>query len=550
MKKIILFLLFSIIYAQQIGYVSVEHNIYNFLQRMSAEKIIDNYNSFELPKSRNKIAAYLKIIYLQKNKLSKIDQQKLKDFLNEFELDVFNSTDKYFKTLNSVSSKNYFEGEKFFYFKNDNKGNSIFINLLGQAESLFSNNGNDSKNANLFVFGGILRGTINGKIGYYIKATNGKFFGNKSLAQEQSYLKYNYKFNRNSQYQTATDYFDQTEGYITYQDKSFQLKLGRDRTHIGYGINKNILGANYPPMDYLALSFHYDFFNYKFLFGKLMGVISKNYISLPKTNMIDKFFVYHKFGINFSKQFYFSFGEIVIYSSRTIDFSYLNPFNFFKSAEHLNQDRDNSLLFLSLENTTFKHFKFYATLLIDDIDFSKIGTGWYGNKTAFDIGLYSSILYKLLPLDFELQYLRTEPYVYTHHIFGNNYSSLNYSLIDPIQPNSSIFNFRLNYFPHHRFNISINFSNSVWGRNIYDVEGNLVKNYGGGFLDGHTTTDSDKVSFLDGNRLFTTDITAKLKYEFLKNYFLEVIGKYRIEQNNSFVEKEFFFSSLNLRVRI
>jgi hypothetical protein len=60
----------------------------------------------------------------------------------------------------------------------------------------------------------------------------------------------------------------------------------------------------------------------------------------------DKFLVYHRIGFNINRHFNFGVGEFIIYGRRGIDLSYLNPFAFYKSIEHSNRDRDNSMLFL------------------------------------------------------------------------------------------------------------------------------------------------------------------------------------------------------------
>ena len=53
---------------------------------------------------------------------------------------------------------------------------------------------------------------------------------------------------------------------------------------------------------------------------------------------------------------------MIVYSNRSMDLSYINPFNFYKSAEHANQDRDNSLLFLDLQNNSLKGISFYGSI--------------------------------------------------------------------------------------------------------------------------------------------------------------------------------------------
>ena len=143
-------------------------------------------------------------------------------------------------------------------------------------------------------------------------------------------------------------------------------------------------------------------------------------------------------------------GEIVIYANRSIDLSYLNPFAFYKSVEHANQDRDNSILFFDLANNSIEGLKFYSTIMLDDIDFGKLGTGWYGNQILLNLGLYSANFYKYIPLEISLQYLRIDPYVFTHRILESNYTNLGFGLGADIPPNSETYILGFKYYFTYR----------------------------------------------------------------------------------------------------
>ena len=82
MKKfILLFLLFSVQLFCQLEYVQVDHRVYDFLERMNYNHLIENYNSFERPKSRKEIAGYLVEVNGNKAALSAVDKELLQRFL-------------------------------------------------------------------------------------------------------------------------------------------------------------------------------------------------------------------------------------------------------------------------------------------------------------------------------------------------------------------------------------------------------------------------------------------------------------------------------------
>ena len=115
MKKIILILVFfaSSGYAQ-IGYVEVNNPIYNFLDRMQSLHVIQNYNSFEIPKTRKVITKHINEIIAVKNKLNSIDAKTLNDFIVEFNFDLSFSTESYYSLFGDTTNSQFFnQKEKF-----------------------------------------------------------------------------------------------------------------------------------------------------------------------------------------------------------------------------------------------------------------------------------------------------------------------------------------------------------------------------------------------------------------------------------------------------
>ena len=91
MKKIFFVLLLSFNLFPQAEYVNVGNRIYDFLERMDNLKLIEHYNSFEIPKTRKEISAFLQQIISNAPQLDEIDRQMLEDFKIEFEYELFGS---------------------------------------------------------------------------------------------------------------------------------------------------------------------------------------------------------------------------------------------------------------------------------------------------------------------------------------------------------------------------------------------------------------------------------------------------------------------------
>lgn len=548
---VLLFLITSVLTAQ-IGYVEINNPIYNYLNRMQSLHVIENYNSFEIPKTRKEITNHLKEIILKKDILNSIDVKTLSDFLVEFEFDLSYTTKNY-SSLFGDTSDSYFlnQNEKFIYVYTDSTKFNSFINFVGSTEGLYSNDKNNSEtsSASLVTFGAEFRGTIFDNFGYYARATNGLQYGNTELASFKSNLRYNYKYNSDHD---SSKFFDETIGYLSAEFDYIKFKIGRDRVNIGYGISKSIMDSYSPQMDYLSLQLNYSIFNFSFLHGKLFGKTSykSNKVSGTQKIINDKYIAYHRLGINFSKHLHIGFGETIIYANRNIDISYLNPFNFYKSVEHANQDRDNAMLFVDFRNNSFKGLTVFGTILIDDVDFSKFGTDWYGNKFVYDFGFTYEPFPESFPLTIGMQYLRIDPYVYAHRFDDNNYTSMDIGVGPNIQPNSGSCFFNIKYKPHYRIELEMSYQFINHGANEVDSNGNVIVNYGGDILVGHRMSDSDDVVFLDGIEEKTDHFIFTAKYEPIKNYlFTFKTDIIKIDKKN-ITEVNQIIANLILSIRI
>lgn len=513
LKKIFIILFFTLPIAvfSQAEYVPVANPVYSFLERMDALHFIKDYDSFQKPKTRKAIAEYLKQVELKKTELDLTDKNILLDLRSEFSFEMFETTYTYQSLLDGEKYDPFSQKEKFFYFNSGKKGN-LFINLTADGDFIYNNQAYLSNlTGKLLNAGGIIRGTLMNTFGFYIQGSNGFSMGSKTAALQKKELEYNYKFNETPE-QT---FFDDNEGHLSLDFDWINLKFGRDRLLLGYGENKVLLSDNSPKYDYLQLQFNYGIFSFFSFHGKMLGQNSYagDTITGGVSVLKEKYMAYHRLGFNLSDNFTLGAGEIVIYGERPMEFSYLNPFNFYKSVEHNNRDRDNAMIFFDLENRSIKGLKLFATLLIDDINYGKIGTGWFGNQTLWDIGLSSYNLYNIIPIDFHFEYTRVEPFVFTHRLPNNNFTNFGYGLSSVLAPNSELFFSKINYRLSHRFEVSFSFSFTVHGANYLDNNGDIIKNVGGDLSVGHRNGDAETVKFMDGVKQYFRRTSVDIYYE-------------------------------------
>ncbi len=522
MKKILVIVcLLSISIFAQDDYIPVGHPIYNFLERMEALHIIKGYNSFELPKPRKEIAKYLKEVIKNKKELNNVDSKMLKDFETEFEFALYGTLNNTQALFNGTGYDLFSQKNKYVYSYNKPGKASLFVNLLGEGDFINQKIYADSSGGGSTAYGiigGQIEGTFLNHFGFFIKGTDGNVFGNKQVARLVPDIEENFKFNLDP----AAAFFDETEGYFTADYDMFRIKFGRDKMQIGYGPVKSIIDDIAPAFDYIGLNINYGFFTFSYFHAKILGTsyFQPDSITGGINVVPEKYLGYHRIGFNLSNDFNFGVGEMIIYGDRSLDLSYLNPFAFYKSVEHSNQDRDNSFLFFDVNNKSIKGLKIYSTLLIDDMDFGKLGTGWYGNQTLFDLGIYSANLYNVLPLDIRLEYTKIDPYVHTHRTGSTNFTTNGYNLGSFLQPNSELFLAQLDYQLNYRTSISANFSYVIHGANPVLPDGTII-NVGGNENLGHRLQDSNTVRFLDGDLEYSRIFTGIVSYEpYRQIYFL------------------------------
>lgn len=511
MKKILFALIISFSLFAQAEYVNIGSPVYEFLNRMHNLGVIVKYNQFETPKSRSEIAAFLQQVILSINLLDDSDRRLIEDFKVEFEYELYKTDNHAASILGSKEYDILADQEKYLLHFVDESKMTMYINLLAEGEFIIGQNKEDGTNSALLMnVGGELRGTVLNKVGFYLRGTNGVASGNRNTTLVKKELQYNFKFNE----KLDERFFDETQAYITADFDLLKLKLGRDRLNLGYGTNKFLLDNNSPLFDYLSFKINYDFFNFSYIHGKLLGdrTILSDSISGENNIITEKYFVYHRMGFDISRHLNFGLSEVIVYGDRPIDLSYLVPFSFLKSVEHSNQDRDNSMLIFDLSNHSIPNTSVYATFLIDDIAFGKIGKGWWGNQTLFNIGVHSSPFYLSIPLDFKFEYMRLEPYTYSHRLSKNSYTHFGYNLGTALQPNSELFFLEISYRFTNRLTLTADFTYSNHGANVVNLDG-TIKNVGGDIKLGHRTFDLETVKFLDGNLEIHKSISAKLSYE-------------------------------------
>lgn len=506
---IFLLLIFCSSFAFSQGtFVEYDHSVYKFLERMEAKGLIENLSNETKPLSRLKIANFLTDVYDNRFYLEESERKLLDYYMDEFSFEIFSNLNRYEILIGGKDKFNLLSNRpKFLYAFHDEKKLSFFLKSYFSAFYLQQS---DSGVARYLEEGGKFYGSLINLIGYEFDAKNGIVFGNKEILKSKREIRYNFKLFEKPE----SKFFDRSFGYLALETPNLYLKVGRDRSVIGYGTDKLILSDNASEFGRIEFNFDYKTLNFNYFHGWL------KHTPIDSVSVTYQYMAHHRIAFSPIKNLKLGFGESVIYSRQSISIDYLNPFNFFKNVEHQTRDQDNVLMYFDLEFLPIKNFRLYSTFLIDDIDFEKIGKNWFGNKTAFQIGMNHYNLLLSTPISLTLEYKRIEPYTYTHHLIERKYAINDLPLGAEQPPNSYRIDLGLDLFFNPKFNLELNYSFTKWGRNYINENGTFV-NVGGDINVHKRAVDSETVKFLDGVIVKKHFINVLLNYEFVRNIKLQ-----------------------------
>ncbi len=511
----------------QAEHVRIEHPVYEFLQRMQVRGQISGYSRAMLPLERKLVTGFLAGLDSTRSDLSLSENDLLRRYYDEFVAEDLGTqeTDILFKsTGRDIIEKSTSDHEKFLYkWTNEDRSSTFFIEGLASLEYRTKFSGDGNSNVWLGKIGGRIRGTLGGILGYGLTATNGTISGDRELALESPELENNFNFGK-----MESAYFDNTEAYISGSWSWGNLSLGKEKTIIGSGISSQVtVSTNAPPFDALRFNVHLADIRYTFMHGWLLS--NRQALEDGRAYYPPKYIALHRLEADIADVIRLGVFESVIYSHRAIDPAYLNPINFFKSAEHAGDDRDNPMLGIELMSLACRGTQVYGTWLIDDVAFSRLGDDWWGNKFIFQLGALNETL--LPNTELAVEYTRIKPYTYTHRFPDNEYTHDGIGIGLALQPNSDEVYLGVKHWIGAKLLLASTFHYQRHGANEYDEDGNIVKNNGGDIQESlDYERDSEIAPFLAGPLEQSRIYTLSLRYEFIRNFYLT--GRYRYRYSN------------------
>ena len=207
--------------------------------------------------------------------------------------------------------------------------------------------------------------------------------------------------------------------------------------------------------------------------------------------------------------------ETLIYGERNLELAYLNPINFYWSAEHYLGDQDNSAIGADFTLYPGGKFKFYGELFLDDLRTGRAGSDFYGNKWAYLLGFSRFDLFGLPELDVHGEFVRIRPFVYSHRFPINVYKQFTTGLGHWAGPNSQTLTLAAEWRPRRRLLFSLKWERWEHGANSPE------RNVGGNFNLPHRPEDPLNVPLLAGIRERRRTVAAEIQLELFRNAYLK-----------------------------
>ncbi len=228
----------------------------------------------------------------------------------------------------------------------------------------------------------------------------------------------------------------------------------------------------------------------------------------------------HRFEVSFPRGVLLGLQESVVYGDRSLEFLYANPATVLTAAQTYLGDNDNMLVGLDLSGNPRQNLWLYFAVLFDDL--KKFTPGAFANKYALQFGLQWVDPFGLHDTELSLEYVRLEPFVYSHKFAINTYEHFDALLGYPVGPNADRIFGRV----IHHFSPSLLFAFSLdrerQGENVIGSEGVLLENVGGDAEAGRRPSDPPSKRFLDGILEKRTRLGFSLTYEPIRDLLLRV----------------------------
>ena len=518
--------------------VALDHWVYGYLQRLETEgKITADVGGIK-PYSRNEIAVFIATIdEATARDLSTIQEAELNLLRDEFTPDLASRDHSQDNTWGNRLRK----GLPLVLYRA--KEGVLLADLLLRQQS--DRIGGRQRSTAEIVYrnrvGGIIRGAIGDQIGFRLAFEQTREQGSRD------YIYRHHVFERRLELpQLKGNVADFHEGtaYLNFAMGPVNVQVGKDEVAWGPAPSQNLgLANNVPSFNMIRLKSRLGAFRLVALSAELRpcpdrpdsplchgladsaATYTINRISRPLDRK--KYLAAHRLEVALAPWLDLGFQEVVVYGDRGLELSYVNPLMFYWAAQSYLGDKDNVMMGLDLDIHPGRGRRYYLAYVVDDLKKAGLFSDDFANKFSFQAGLEWADPLGWSDADLRLEYLRIEPWIYSHKFPINTFRHFDAPLGHALDPNSDQWEIVLGKCASRDLSFEAGFRRSRHGANILLEDGTIL-NVGGDMHYGWRPGDErESKAFLAGRLARRTEISGSMRWRILP--LLTAMFEYRQE---------------------
>jgi hypothetical protein len=383
--------------------------------------------------------------------------------------------------------------------------------------------------------GGIIRGHLGDKIGFRL--------GFEQIREQGSR---NYTF-RHDVYERRLELpqlkgnladFHQGTAYLSFAVGPVDVQVGKDEVSWGPAPEQNLgLGNNGPSFNMIRLKSRLGAFKLVSISAELrpcpdrpdsplcrgLADSAATYITNGITRPLEreKYLVAHRLEVALAPWLDLGFQEVVVYGDRGPELSYVNPLMFYWAAQSYLGDKDNVMMGLDLDIHPGRGRRYYLSYVVDDLKKAGILSDDFANKFSLQAGMLWVAPLGLSDAEFRAEYVRIEPWIYSHKFPINTFRHFDAPLGHRLAPNSDQWQLGLTKRASRDLSFELGLQRSRHGANVLNEDGTIL-NVGGDLHYGWRPGDEREAKkFLAGQLVQRTAVSAGLSWRILPLLGLE-----------------------------
>jgi len=388
--------------------------------------------------------------------------------------------------------------------------------------------------------GGVVRGEVLGKIGFRTAFEQTLEEGTRAYRLREDIFERRLELPQLKG--NRVDYHQGT-AYFVFSLSFLDVEMGKDEVRWGPGPTDNLgLSNNAPAFDMVRLKARLGAVKLVSIAGALracpdrpdspvcagVGDTSASYVVNGMTRALDrdKYLAAHRLEAAVAPWLDVGFQEVLVYGDRGPRLTYLNPIMFYWAAQSYQGDKDNLMMGVDLDFHPGNGLRLYLAYVVDDLKKLRVFSDDFANKFSFQTGLLWADPIGLGDLDLRAEYVRIEPWIYTHKFPINTFRHFDSPLGHSMEPNSDRWQLRAVRRLSRDLSFGLHLSRSRHGSNEVVGRGEngelIIRNVGGDLHRGWRPGDDREVKrFLDGNVSRRTGLGAQVSYRLLPRFTLE-----------------------------